>query len=262
MAPDRNPVVANEWRAMRRFALWALLGSVPFWIIGPLLGQVSGLPSALPMVAFVFVVPAAVAYGLSRREGSLERLRCETSVPAGAWGWWLVAACVVSGPILLEAWAHHGAWAAPSATAVIRLALAYAIAALGEEIGWTGYAYPRLLRLTDSPLRTALLLGVYWAVWHAVPFLQTDNDMAWVAAQSVQTMLTRCIVVGLCVASGQSVWLAVLAHAAGNLAWSLSPEGGARYDPLWVNMLLLPIAMVVLWVAQSRWRHRLPSAAA
>jgi membrane protease YdiL (CAAX protease family) len=39
------------------------------------------------------------------------------------------------------------------------------IAALGEELGWRGYALPRLQgRL--HPLSASLVIGVIWAAWH------------------------------------------------------------------------------------------------
>src|SRR5579885_1276870 len=35
-----------------------------------------------------------------------------------------------------------------------------------EEIGWTGFAYPRM-RLKQSALGAGVLLGVLWGLWHA-----------------------------------------------------------------------------------------------
>ena len=41
------------------------------------------------------------------------------------------------------------------------------LAGFFEELGWTGYALPRL-RIGRSPLAAGLLLGVIWALWHAM----------------------------------------------------------------------------------------------
>lgn len=41
--------------------------------------------------------------------------------------------------------------------------------ALGEELGWRGFALPRLLELTDARI-ASLVLGVVWAVWHLPAF--------------------------------------------------------------------------------------------
>jgi membrane protease YdiL (CAAX protease family) len=45
------------------------------------------------------------------------------------------------------------------------LAFATLLSALWEEIGWTGYATPRMLK-RFSPLKTGILLGVIHTFWH------------------------------------------------------------------------------------------------
>lgn len=44
--------------------------------------------------------------------------------------------------------------------------MVFGIPALLEEIGWTGYAYPRM-RAKQSALAAAIVLGVLWGLWHA-----------------------------------------------------------------------------------------------
>jgi membrane protease YdiL (CAAX protease family) len=40
---------------------------------------------------------------------------------------------------------------------------------LGEELGWRGFALPRLLAVTDAR-RAAIILGAVWALWHLPAF--------------------------------------------------------------------------------------------
>jgi uncharacterized protein len=42
---------------------------------------------------------------------------------------------------------------------------------IGEEIGWKGYALPRMIGGARGPLTGAVLFGVIWGVWHAPAFL-------------------------------------------------------------------------------------------
>jgi uncharacterized protein len=46
------------------------------------------------------------------------------------------------------------------------LGFLFGLPAILEEIGWMGYAFPRM-RAKLSPLAAALLLGVLWGLWHA-----------------------------------------------------------------------------------------------
>lgn len=83
---------------------------------------------------------------------------------------------------------------------------------LGEEPGWRGFALPRLQRLMQ-PWKASLLLGILWACWHLPLFL----CLSWTSSSFPHFML---ILVGLSVVmtflfnfSGQSVLVAICAHA-------------------------------------------------
>lgn len=44
-----------------------------------------------------------------------------------------------------------------------------------EELGWTGFAVPRL-RMKYSVLKTGLITGLLWALWHFLPVLWGSGD--------------------------------------------------------------------------------------
>jgi membrane protease YdiL (CAAX protease family) len=50
------------------------------------------------------------------------------------------------------------------------IGLATAILFVGEELGWRGYALPKLLE-QRTPITASLILGVLWALWHLPNFI-------------------------------------------------------------------------------------------
>ena len=61
---------------------------------------------------------------------------------------------------------------------------------LGEELGWRGYALPRLLARA-SPLAAGTILGLIWTLWHVPAFLFSGivatplSDLGWYALGTV-----------------------------------------------------------------------------
>lgn len=93
--------------------------------------------------------------------------------------------------------------------------------AVGEELGWRGYALPRLQERYDA-LVASLVLGVVWAVWHLPTFFveftgQASLPMEWLLFEIVGASILYAWVVNN--ADG-SVLLAILFHGANN---SLTP---------------------------------------
>ena len=72
----------------------------------------------------------------------------------------------------------EGTWPAFGSTPLYLLILATALSApvqAGEEIGWRGYALPRLGEAFGFPA-ASLVLGVIWAIWHLPLFLIANTD--------------------------------------------------------------------------------------
>jgi membrane protease YdiL (CAAX protease family) len=84
----------------------------------------------------------------------------------------------------------------------------------GEEIGWRGYALPRL-QAKYSALTAALVLGVIWGLWHLPKFL---NHWDWThfALFMVGTVAKSVLLAWLYNSTRGSLLLVVLAHAAWN----------------------------------------------
>ncbi|HOI13495.1 MAG TPA: CPBP family glutamic-type intramembrane protease [Methanoculleus sp.] len=132
--------------------------------------------------------------------------------------------------------------------------LAFFILAIGEEVGWSGYALDPLQDRWGA-LPAGIILGVVWALWHLVPY-SLANPPLWVAGQCLATVMARILMVWLYNNTGGSVFGMILFHAMINMG--SVPDYGFRYDPLLVGPILTVIAAVVvfLWGPRTLARYR------
>jgi membrane protease YdiL (CAAX protease family) len=135
-----------------------------------------------------------------------------------------------------------------SIPAALALLLAFLVAGLGEELGWSGYAIDPLQERYGA-LAAAVLLGLNWAAWHIVPLLQAHRAPAWIAWWSLATVGLRIVTVWLYNNTGKSVFAAALFHAMCNVSWQLFPIQGSHYDPRFVGPIVAIAAAIVafLW---------------
>ena len=80
------------------------------------------------------------------------------------------------------------------------------IVGIFEELGWTGFAVPTLLRLRYSVLATGLIVGVLWGAWH----LLFNDIWASVATSGELPPALFAVVWGLTFLAGQLVAYRVL----------------------------------------------------
>jgi membrane protease YdiL (CAAX protease family) len=133
--------------------------------------------------------------------------------------------------------------------------LASFIAALGEELGWMGYAVDPMQDRWNA-LQASILLGMVWATWHIVPLVQAHRSPAWIAWWCLWTVTQRVLIVWLYNNTGKSVFAAALFHAISNVSTLLFPE---YYDPRITGLItaLAAAIVTVVWGPRTLARNEL-----
>jgi membrane protease YdiL (CAAX protease family) len=143
------------------------------------------------------------------------------------------------------------------------LFLVFFIAALGEELGWSGYAIDPM-QARYGALGGAILLGIVWAVWHIVAMVQGGQSPAWIAWGCLDMVATRALMVWLYNNTGKSVFAVALYHATANLSTKTIFPGGSYHAERIITLILVVVAGLVALVWEPRTlavrRHRLVSA--
>jgi uncharacterized protein len=108
-------------------------------------------------------------------------------------------------------------------SALINLGAALVLC-VGEETGWRGYLFPKLMGLGLKP--ALLLSGLLQGLWH-VPFIvfttvyHSDGNPWLVIPLFISTMSVAGVLFGYLRVKSGSTWPAVVAHAIFNTYWTL-----------------------------------------
>ena len=135
--------------------------------------------------------------------------------------------------------------------ALTKLPVIYALALpfgpLGEELGWRGFALPRMLP-RYGPVKASLLLGVIWTFWHVPMMLWSPGasipafmglSFTSVGIYLIQITAITILMTCLFLSTNGSVLLAVLAHLTFNTAESVLFGGLPRLAPATVRAVYI-----------------------
>ena len=122
--------------------------------------------------------------------------------------------------------------------------LAILVGALGEELGWSGYAIDPLQQRWNA-LKASLVLGWVGVAWHIVPLLLVQRPPTWIAWWSLYALSARLLMVWLYINTGRSVVAAALFHATLNLSFMLFPVYGSHFDMRLGGLVMAAVAAVV-----------------
>jgi membrane protease YdiL (CAAX protease family) len=132
------------------------------------------------------------------------------------------------------------------------------VAGFFEEIGWMGYAFPKMRR-ADNALAPAILLGMLWGAWHipVIDYLGTSTPhgaywfpffLAFTAALTAMRVMIAWIY-----SNTKSVFLAQLLHASstGSLVIFSPPGVSAAQESLWYAIYAATLWLVVAIIATT-----------
>lgn len=135
---------------------------------------------------------------------------------------------------------------------LILLALILLIAALLEELGWRGYALPKLLTRC-SPLAASLVIGVAWGALHLVLHLPgMMHEGMPPLATLLQLIALSVILTWFYLHGGGTITLTTLFHAAQSFFVILN-EGIALEAQMWL-MAVVYLAVAALIVIGAGWK--------
>lgn len=181
--------------------------------------------------------------------------------------WYLFAAGYVAVIKLAVALFHRlvtGAWPRFGNVPwyVIPLAIAFSTPVqAGEEIGWRGYALPRLAARFGLA-RASLLLGLIWACWHLPQFfiLEADTYGQSFLVYVLQVTALSVAMAWLYAHTNGSLLLVMLMHAAVNNSKDIVPSAvpGAT-DTFGLSASLVAwLTVTLLWICAAYFLARMP----
>jgi CAAX protease family protein len=250
---------------VRFFSLTYLISWTLWAAAAAVLGGNRSPQSGRSLVAgalFLFgtISPSLVALALTARAagrpGALALLRRTVQAPPAV-RWYVFAVSYIAAIKLVAAILHRliaGAWPTVGSEAWYIMAVAVVVSTpvqAGEEIGWRGYALPRLA-MPLGLARASLALGAIWACWHLPLFFVPVGDTS---GQSFPLYFLTVIAMSVAMAwlywrTGGSLLLTMLLHAAANNTKDIFPSAvqGATAVFAWSTSLMGWLTCALLWI--------------
>lgn len=125
---------------------------------------------------------------------------------------------------------------------------------VGEELGWRGYALPRLSRPFGLGI-ASIVLGILWAVWHLPLFFILDGDKV---GQSFPFYLIQVVAISIALAwiymkTGGSLLITMLLHASINNTKDIVPSAVSEASNPWRLHASLAgwLTVAILWLCAA-----------
>ncbi len=254
---------SKSGRSYLDFIILVFAITIPFWVLGAFT-EVQFLPG-IPVSALAIICPISAAIILTYKENKalgvtvlLKRSFDFKQIKSKVWyapTLLLMPVVMILSFVVMRLFGMSVPKPVISFTTTLTLCLVFFISALGEELGWSGYAIDRMQNRFGA-LKASIILGVVWAVYHYVGLLQVHRSLAWIAWWSLGTVATRVIIVWIYNNTGKSVFAASLFHMTINLTWQLFPVEGSYYDPRITGTISALAAVIIIGCGRKNLTKR------
>lgn len=251
----------NKNSVLKFFVLVYAL-SMPLWLTELFINNDS-LPLNIPitdiLAAFTPLIAACIlTYKTDGRKGILKLLSKIFDSKKLNLKWWLVILIL---PLLIFASIYvvlktnnypiPDKWT-NSIYTIPLLLIFFFLGAIGEEVGYMGYAV-ELLQKKYSALLTSIIIGVPWIMWHYPSMLQQGRNLNFFIWGTLGTISFRIILVWLFNNTNKSLFACILLHCLYNTGRVLFPTDGQN-NPLvnypsihYLVIIIISGSIVLLW---------------
>jgi len=255
-------------KSLSSFSFLIIAFSLPFWLIGyffkdlfnflPINLPVSSLMIlSIPLAVFILVYKEEKWSGIRKlltRIGDFKLIKSKI---------WYLPALFLMPAVTLLTYLLMLWFGLPLPKLQLSVSLlviffgSFLMGAVLEEVGWTGYATD-LLQKKQSALATGIIIGIAWALWHIIPYIQANHDYWWIIGQCLTTIFARIMIVWIYNNAGQSLVLAILFHTMLNVSEFSFPNLGSHYNPLITAgvMAIMVVLITFFWGAKKLAKFR------
>lgn len=259
-------------RSSLKFFILTFALATPFWMLN-LVVKVEGLPLNIPVTDLILAfMPLTAAATLVYREegliGAKQLLKRVFDYKRPENKIWYVPTVLLNfllfsliyGAILMLRRPLPANTQIPFRKIPFLFVLFFALA-VGEEIGWTGYAIDPMQKRWSS-LKAATVLGLVTMIGHYPSMIVQGRGLKWIAWSTFGITALRVVMVWLYNNTGKSVFAVILFHAIHNVCRTAFPAD-KTHNPLVdypdVHYSVFAIAAVIvafLWGPETLARFR------
>jgi len=251
----------SQMKLIIKYFLLVFLISIPFWLFG---GKRLPVAVNLPASSLMFICPLMAASILSYRDSGIDGVKeLLGKVLIHQNNKWFLPALLLLPAIYFLSYVVMRWTGLPLPDSQISFVsipvffILYFTSAFGEELGWMGYVVDPMQKQW-SALKTGVILGGVWAIWHIVPHLQQSLSANWILWQSIHSVALRILIVWFYNNTGRNLLTTILVHTMDNVSWSLFPNYGSYYDPFITGTItcLMALLVIFLWGSDTLAQYR------